>query len=226
MLLGPPGSGKGTLAQEMGKRLKVRHMSTGELFRQAIKEQTTLGKSVSRYVTSGRLVPDSVVVNVMTSHLSSGLLERGVVIDGFPRTVGQAKGLDAFLVSVRRPLNGALYLECPEPVLIDRLGGRLVCSRCGRNYHVRTMAPKRAGVCDACAGELMTRKDDQIATMRKRLRIDRVQAKPLVAYYQRKGLLYRVPGSGSSTAVFERVVRLLRTHGWVRTRGRATPVHA
>ena len=212
MLLGPPGSGKGTLARELGRRLRVRHLSTGELFRHAITQRAALGKAVSRYVTSGRLVPDALVVNVMTSHLTPGLLRRGVVMDGFPRTIGQAKGLEAHLASVRRPLTGALYLDCPQQVLVDRLGGRQVCSRCGRNYHVRNMPPAREGVCDECGGALIARKDDQVGTMTTRLRIDRVQARPLLAYYQRKQLLYRVDGTGSSAAVCARVVRLLRTH--------------
>ncbi len=193
--------------------MKIRHLSTGELFRQAITQRTALGKAVSRYVTSGRLVPDSLVVSVMTAHLTRGLLARGVVIDGFPRTVGQAKGLAAYVASAGRPLDGAIYLDCPQRVLVDRLGGRVVCSRCGRNYHVRTMRPKCSGVCDACGAALVTRKDDQVATITKRLQIDRVQAKPLLAYYQLQGLLYRVDGTGRSTAVCARVVRLLRTMG-------------
>ena len=216
VLLGPPGSGKGTLAHDLGRYLLMRHLSTGELFRQAIRQQTLLGKAVNRYVSSGRLVPDALVVKVMTSHAKPSWLARGLVMDGFPRTVGQAKGLDKFLMTRHRPLTAALYLECPQRVLIDRLGGRLVCSRCGRNYHVRNMPPKRAGRCDRCKIALSTRNDDRVDTIRKRLRIDRAEAKPLLAYYQDRGLLHRVDGTGSDVQVFRRVRTLLRAKRWLK----------
>ncbi len=192
------------------------HYSTGELFRQEIRRQSALGHAVSRYVTAGRLVPDRLVVNVMTRQLTPRLLSQGFVLDGFPRTVGQAKGLDQFLQRRRRPLDAALYLACPQPVLIQRLSGRRVCSRCGAIYHLRTMPPKRTGICDRCHGTLVVRKDDEVATVTKRLAIDRGQAKPLLAYYRQQGFLYRLNGTGTSAQVLQRVIRLFRRHGWVK----------
>lgn len=215
MLLGPPGSGKGTLAEQLGQRLAISHLSTGEMFRREIGRRTTLGKTVSRYVAEGRLVPDALVVEVMTKQLSSRTLQRGFVLDGFPRTVGQAQGLEAFLYRHRRPVDGAIALTCPPSVLISRLSGRRVCRQCGAIYHVRTMPSKRPGRCDRCGGTLSIRNDDRVATIRKRLTIDRVQARPLLAYYRRRRLLYRLDGTGSSEQVFRRAMRLFTRQGWL-----------
>lgn len=215
VLLGPPGSGKGTLAQQLGRRLGLAHLSAGELFRQEIRRRSALGKQVSRYVTSGRLVPDAIVVEVMTKRLSRRLPGQGVVLDGFPRTVAQAQGLDAFLAGRRHPLDGAIALRCPARVLIVRLGGRRICSRCGAIYHVKNLPPTRAGRCDRCGGAVSIRKDDQVTTIRKRLAIDRVQSQPLLTYYRRQRRLYRLDGSGSSEQAFRRSLRLFRQQGWL-----------
>jgi adenylate kinase len=216
VLLGPPGSGKGTLAQLLRERLSSVHLSTGELFRREIRRRSPLGRQVSRYVTQGLLVPDALVVRVMTKQLSPARLRRGIVLDGFPRTVGQAKGLDAFLEKRRWPLDAAILLVCSTGVLIRRLGGRQVCSRCGAIYHVRNMPPARRGICDRCGGTLVVRADDRVATIRKRLAVDRAQARPLVGYYRRRGLLHQLNGGGSSSAMLARALRLFRRHGWIR----------
>lgn len=197
------------------ERLALAHLSTGELFRREIRRRSPLGRQVSRYVTQGLLVPDVLVVRVMTSQLTPGRLRRGIVLDGFPRTVGQAEGLDAFLEKRRRPLDAAILLVCSTGVLIRRLGGRQVCSRCGAIYHVRNMPPTRRGLCDRCNGALVVRADDRVATIRKRLAVDRAQARPLVGYYRRRGLLHQLNGGGSSDAMFVRAKRLFRRHGWV-----------
>ena len=205
------------MAEQLGRHVGMVHYSTGELFRQEIRRHSALGHAVSRYVSAGRLVPDRLVVDVMTHQLTPQLLSKGFVLDGFPRTVGQAKGLDQFLLPRRRPLDAALYLACPQAVLIQRLSGRRVCSRCGAIYHLRTMPPKRTGICDRCHGKLVVRKDDEVATVKNRLAIDRGQAKPLLAYYRQRGLLYRLNGTGTSTQVLQRVIRLFRRQGWVQT---------
>lgn len=214
VLLGPPGSGKGTLAKVIEQRLRLRHVSTGELFRREISAKTSLGQAVSRYVTQGRLVPDALVVQVMTSRLPRRLLSRGVALDGFPRTAGQARGLDAYLQRQQLRLTAAIYLSCPTPILIARLSGRRVCGRCGANYHVRNIPPKRPGACDACGGALIIRKDDEVATIKKRLLIDQCEAKPLLAYYRRAGLLHRLNGGGSVENVFTRLAALFKTKRW------------
>ena len=216
VLLGSPGAGKGSLASLLQQRLGVRHVSTGDIFRQEIARSSALGRRVHRYVTSGRLVPDALVVAVMASRLSKAQLDRGIVLDGFPRTRGQAAGLDRVLKRRGRPLDGALYLDVPMTVLVRRLTGRRVCPRCGANYHVRTMRPQRAGRCDRCATRLIVRNDDEPRTIEKRLRIDRAASRPLLAYYRRRGVLYRMNGAGALDDVFERARRIFVRRGWLK----------
>jgi len=218
VLLGPPGSGKGTLAALFETRLKLGHLSTGELFRKEISAGSPLGARVRRFVTTGRLVPDQLVVDVMTKQLTDARLRRGIVLDGFPRTVGQAQGLDRYLRRKHRPLDAAMYLTCSLGTLVRRLGGRRVCKRCGAIYHARNMPPKRPGICDRCRGPLMIRTDDQAATIKKRLDVDRRAATPLLAYYRRQGLLYPVLGDGQSEGTYGRAIRLLRRQGWLHDR--------
>lgn len=215
VLLGPPGAGKGSLASLYHTRLGVPHLSTGEIFRHEIARHSRLGRRVQRYVANGRLVPDGLVVEVMASRLSGARAKR-FVLDGFPRTAGQAGGLDRVLARRSGPLHGAVYLASPESLLIRRLSGRLVCGSCGENYHIRRMPPKRPGRCDRCQGRLITRKDDQPATIRRRLAIDRKASRPLVAYYRRQGLLHRVNGAGHVETVYRRTLALFRRLGWVR----------
>jgi adenylate kinase len=185
------------------------------MFRQEIARNSALGRRVKRYVTSGRLVPDALVVKVMVTRLGAGTLARGFVLDGFPRTQGQAAGLDRVLQQRHRPLDGAVYLASPQALLIRRLSGRRVCGACGENYHIRTMHPTRPGRCDRCNGPLIIRKDDQPHTIKERLRIDQKAAKPLLAYYRRHGLLHRVNGAGHVNTVFSRAVKLFRRIGWL-----------
>ena len=219
VLLGPPGAGKGSLASLYQSRLGVPHVSTGEIFRQEIARGSALGRRVQRYVTAGRLVPNALVVQVMAARV--GRLRAGFVLDGFPRTRGQAAGLDRVLARRRMPLDAAVSLASPPPLLIQRLSGRLVCAQCGENYHVRRMPPRRPGRCDRCGGRLVTRKDDQPATIRKRLAIDRVAAAPLLAYYRQRGMLHRVDGTGRVDTVYERTLRLFRRRGWLGAHDRA-----
>ena len=215
MLLGPPGTGKGSLASLCKGRLHLAHLSPGQIFREEIARKSGLGRRVQRYVSSGRLVPDSLVVQVMTSRLTRRTLDRGFVLDGFPRTQGQAAGLDRVLEERHRPLEAAIYLASPQAVLIRRLAGRRVCAKCGANYHLRTMRPKQPGRCDQCRGPLVIRKDDRPATMRKRLAVDQIASKPLLAHYKHCGVLYRVNGSGYIETVYQRLLQLLRKQGWL-----------
>lgn len=215
VLLGPPGAGKGSLASLCNARLGLAHLSTGEIFRQEIARQSLLGRRVQRYVAEGRLVPDQLVVRVMATRLNGPTLRQGFVLDGFPRTRGQAAGLDRVLGRRSRPLDAAVYLTSPGPLLIRRLSGRRICSRCGANYHVRTMRPKRPGRCDRCGGPLVTRRDDQASTIRKRLAIDRRTSAPLLGYYRRRGLLHFVDGKGHINTVFARTLKLFRRRGWL-----------
>lgn len=213
--MGPPGAGKGSLASLCEQRLSLPHVSTGEIFRQEIARNSPLGRRVRRYVTSGRLVPNALVVQVMAKRLASAELATGYVLDGFPRTAGQAAGLDRVLQRRGTCLDGAVYLATPVSVLIRRLSGRRVCGRCGVNYHIRTMRPKRPGRCDRCGRRLMIRKDDQPEMILRRLAVDRTTATPLLRYYRRRGLLYRVNGAGALEAAFQRMARLFRRQGWM-----------
>jgi len=215
VFLGPPGTGKGSLAWLCEQRVGLKHISTGEMFRQEIARNTPLGRRVQRYVMNGRLVPNALVVKVMVSRLTPDILAKGFVLDGFPRTQGQAAGLDRALAKYLAPLDAAVYIDSPERLLVRRLTGRRVCSRCGANYHLRTMRPKRPGRCDHCQGRLIIRKDDEVETIKKRLAIDRKAAKPLLAYYRRRGGLARVNGTGHIETVFVRLMRLFRQRGWL-----------
>ena len=190
------------------------HLSTGEIFRQEIARNSALGRRVQRYVINGRLVPNALVVEVMAAQLRKRH-PRGFVLDGFPRTEGQAAGLNRVLKRLHQPLDTAVCLTSPRELLVRRLSGRRVCSQCGENYHIRTMRPRRPGRCDRCSGNLITRKHDQSDTIRKRLRIDRKASKPLVAYYRRHGLLHRVDGRGHIHTVFARTLKLFRRKGWL-----------
>jgi adenylate kinase len=215
VLLGPPGSGKGTLAELIKNEWQINHFSTGEIFRKEISKASALGKTVKQYVSEGRLVPDELVVKVMVKQLTASCLNSGVVLDGFPRTSGQAKGLDKYLASKKKPLDAAIYLACPVKVVVERLGGRRVCAACGAIYHVKNMPPKKSGVCDRCGKELTTRKDDQVATIKKRLSIDAAQSKPLLAYYNKKKVLFKIDASRPSEIVFKRINQLFEEKGWM-----------
>ena len=194
----------------------VAHLSPGQIFREEMARNSALGRRVKRYVTSGRLVPDALVVQVMSAHLGTRVrIRRGFILDGFPRTKGQAIGLSRVLQRRGQPLDGAVYLTSPRAVLVRRLSGRRVCARCGANYHIRTMQPQRANRCDRCQGPLVIRKDDQPRTIAKRLAVDRRAAAPLLAYYRRQGLLYQVNGAGHIERVFARAMQLFRRCGWL-----------
>lgn len=215
VFLGPPGAGKGSLAALCKQHLGLNHLSTGEIFRKEITRKTSLGGRVQSFVTNGLLVPDELVVDVMAKQLSAETLKNGFVLDGFPRTRGQAVGLDRVLQARKAPLHGVVYLKVATELLVRRLSGRRVCSACGINYNIRTMPPKRPGQCDQCQAALITRKDDQPATIRKRLAVDRKEATKLLAYYKKKGLLQAINGADSLERVFTRALALFRAEGWI-----------
>ncbi len=214
VLLGPPGAGKGSLASLTESQLGAPHISTGDIFRHEIARGSTLGKQVQRIVGSGKLVPDALVVRVMASRLTGRRLREGFVLDGFPRTRGQAEGLERVLAQRKAPLDGAVYITSPESTLIRRLSGRRVCSGCGAIYHLHTMRPKRPGRCDRCNERLSIRKDDHPVTVRRRLAVDRAEVAPLLRFYQQRKLLHYVNGAGRIERAFERLLRLYRRQGW------------
>ncbi len=194
VLLGPPGAGKGTHAQVLSKELGVAHVSTGDMLREALKKQTPLGVKAKAFMEKGALVPDEIVIALVKERLSNGDAKKGFILDGFPRTPEQATRLDENLEVLRMPLDLVLYFKTSLSVIIRRLSGRRVCSRCGKNYHIKNFKPKRDGICDACGAALVQRPDDREETIENRLKVYDKETSPLIDYYKRKNLLAEVSG--------------------------------
>lgn len=194
VLLGPPGAGKGTHARILSEEYGAAHLATGDILRRHIREQTELGKRAKKIIDRGELVSDQLVNELMARELEELGESRGVILDGYPRTVGQAEALDGFLSRRKESLTSALYFKTSVEVIIDRLSGRRACPRCGANYHIRNIPPKTEGICDRCGEKLVLRKDDQPETVRHRLEVYEKETAPLLEYYRKRGLLDEVPG--------------------------------
>lgn len=194
ILLGPPGAGKGTQSIELSKRYGVPHISTGDILRESVKAGLPLGVKAKSYMNKGELVPDDVVIGIVAERLKSPDTKKGFILDGFPRTVKQAAGLDEALKNIDSGIDMVLYFETSEKVAIERLTGRRVCKDCGFNYHVKNMPPKKTGSCDKCGAELYQRPDDNEATVLNRLKVYAEQTSPLIDYYVKKGILEKVSG--------------------------------
>jgi adenylate kinase len=199
--LGPPGAGKGTQARALAREWGVPQIATGDMLREAVAAKTPLGLEAKRYMDQGALVPDEVVVGVTAERLAAPDAARGFILDGFPRTIAQAEALARLLKDAGHVLDMVLYFDVSEPELLRRLTGRRVCRACGHTYHLTSSPPKRAGVCDACGGELYQRVDDSEATVRNRLEVYRKQTAPLLDYYRQRNLLTTVSGEGSIEAI-------------------------
>lgn len=189
IFLGPPGAGKGTQAARLAERAGVPQISTGDMFRAAVRAGTPLGLEAKRYMDAGQLVPDEVTIAIVRERLAQPDCRRGFLLDGFPRTVAQAEGLAAALDELDVALDGVLYFDVPDEVVVERLSGRRVCPDCGATYHLRFDPPRRPGTCDRCGSQLLQRPDDREETVRERLAVYRRQTEPLVDYYRRAGLL-------------------------------------
>ena len=210
VLLGAPGSGKGTQAERIAPAFGLPHISTGEILRAAVTAGTELGSTAKRYMDAGDLVPDQVVVGIIRERLAEPDAARGFMLDGFPRTLEQARELDAMLEQAGRALTLVLLIDVPEEELVQRLAGRRACRNCGRGYNVVFDPPKVDGVCDVCGGELFQRDDDNEETVRNRLEVYRAQTAPLIDYYREGGLLESVFGGGRTPdQVYGDVERLL-----------------
>lgn len=208
ILMGPPGAGKGTHATSLSQSLSLPHISTGDLFRETIRNQTPVGKKAKRYLDEGRLVPDGVVLEMVFDRLSKGDAKEGFILDGFPRTLAQAKALDQKLHVTHQIV--ALHLSVPESVLIERITGRIMCKQCGRPYHKKYDPPQKEGVCNHCGGSLYQRDDDTEEVFRKRLEVYKKETEPLLSYYRRqKGILREINGGTSKEQVFQEVLKAL-----------------
>jgi len=212
VLLGGPGSGKGTQAQKLINKLGVPQISTGDIFRAAVKEGTPMGLKAKAFMDQGELVPDDVVIGVVEERLTKPDLDKGYMLDGFPRTVGQAQALDKILASQSKGLNHVVLVDVPDEELVKRLSGRRTCrnSECGKMYHVMFNPPKKEGTCDACGSELYQRVDDSEVTIRERLSVYNSQTAPLIDYYDNKGLLRRVEGVCPIDQIFASIQKVLQ----------------
>jgi len=213
VLLGPPGAGKGTQAKRLRARYGLAHVSTGDLFREAVNDLTPLGREVQRYLAAGQLVPDEVTSAVVARRLERPDCAGGVILDGYPRTLRQADDLDGVLSERGDGLDHVIYLDVSEETAVERLSGRRSCRRCGALYHVKYMPPRVAGRCDKCGGELVQRDDDRPGTIRKRLAVYEEQTRALVERYERNGLLRRVDANPGPDAVTEAVVAAIQGAG-------------
>lgn len=211
ILLGPPGAGKGTQASMLVKEFGVPHISTGDIFRAAIKEGTELGLKAKSFMDQGQLVPDEVVIGIVRERLTQKDCQDGFILDGFPRTVPQADALQDALKNLGMVLNAVVNLEVSEEELVTRLSGRRVCKNCGATYHIKFSPAKNPGICDVCGGELYQRDDDKEETIRKRLEVYSNQTSPLIEYYQGTGLLKTIKGDGKEIEeIFKAVVVVLK----------------
>lgn len=194
IMLGAPGAGKGTIAAQMEERFGISHVSSGDIFRENIKNETELGKVAKDYIQKGQLVPDDITINMMLDTLKSDKCKDGFILDGFPRTLVQAEGLDKALEENGKKLELVILVDASNDQIVERLSGRRVCGKCGATYHIVNMPPKQEGVCDKCGGEVAQRKDDTKEVILDRLKTYDEQTKPLIDYYKSKGILKIVPG--------------------------------
>lgn len=210
ILMGPPGAGKGTQAAQVAQGLGVIHLATGDLFRGAMANGTPLGKKAETYVKRGEYVPDEMTLGLVRERLEQSDAAAGAILDGFPRTLPQADGLDAILAERSAEIDRVVYLEVPEAALMARLTGRWTCRQCQAVFHELFNAPKQAGICDRCGGELYQRPDDTPEVVRRRLQVYNDQTAPLIARYEAAGLVVRVDGEQSPSVVTESVIQVLR----------------
>lgn len=207
VLLGPPGSGKGTHGKRLAEALGAPLISTGDILREAITQQSRLGQAAQADVKAGRLVTDETVLGLVETRLGLDDAKGGFILDGFPRTTAQADGLKQLLAG--RKIDRVVNLVVPTEVVVRRLQERWLCSNCGAIYNMKTVPPKAAGVCDRCGGALKQRADDQPATVRTRLEVYEKETAPLVAYYQREGVLKNIDASGSAGEVYAAIERVI-----------------
>lgn len=210
LLMGPPGAGKGTQAEKLIREYGIPQISTGDMFRAAVKSGTALGKEAKSYMDKGALVPDSVTVGIVKERLAQDDCKKGWILDGFPRTTAQASALDAILHDLGIQLTAVLDFNVNRDDLVKRVSGRLVCRQCGASFHKEFHPPKQEGVCDNCGGELYQRADDNEVTVRERLAVYDTSTKPLIDYYKVSGRYYEINGDQSMDKVFADVQAALK----------------
>ena len=212
ILMGLPGAGKGTQASEIVKKFPIPHISTGDMFRKAIKDETDLGKEAKSYMDRGELVPDEVTVGIVKERISEDDAKKGFLLDGFPRTIDQAESLSQIMSELDREIDAVINIEVPEEELMNRLTGRRICEKCGTTYHLVFNPPKVDGICDIDGGKLYQREDDNPETVSNRLSVNVKQSKPILEYYNNKGVLKNIDGSKDIDEVTNDVIEIGRAH--------------
>ena len=204
ILLGPPGCGKGTQAKSIMEKYEIPQISTGDILRAAVREKTPLGIKAKGVMDKGDLVPDGLVLQIVEERLKEADCNKGFILDGFPRTVGQAEALDKSGV----PIDGAINIEVPDDEIMKRLAGRRTCRNCSAMYHIVFDPPKKEGVCDRCQGELYQRDDDKEETIKNRLDVYKEQTEPLIQWYSSKNKLHTIKGTGTIEEIFSSIVEV------------------
>lgn len=211
ILLGAPGSGKGTIAEKIRDACRLSHVATGDMLRLAVKNGTEIGKKAESFMKKGELVPDELIIKIVEERFDKGNKDEKFLFDGFPRTVAQAELLEKSLRARKGLIARVFFLDTPRQVLIDRLSGRRVCRKCGQSYHIRNIPPKKAGICDIRGGELYQRADDTEATIINRLEVYAKQTESLISLYEKKGLLVKVDSNRNADNVAGEMSRMIRS---------------
>jgi len=213
ILLGPPGAGKGTQAKVLAQNLGLSHISTGDILRQNVSQNTALGKQARDFMNRGALVPDELVTEMLSQRINQIDTQKGFILDGYPRNIKQAQDLDEILKQRNATIDLVVYLDTSEPVIIQRLSGRLVCSNCGANFHSKNMPPKINMTCDNCGGKLYQRNDDNPETIKKRLQVYLEESSPVIQYYHQKDRLHRLSADGDAQIVLDKIIALVKKRG-------------
>lgn len=203
--MGPPGAGKGTQAALIKEAFQIPHISTGDMFREAMRNETKVGLEAKKYIDNGMLVPDSVTNALVKERLSQADCKKGFLLDGFPRNISQAEALDNILSELNIKLDAVINIEVEFSILVDRVVGRRICPKCGAGYHIKNLKPKKDGICDVCGSELIQRKDDNEETIKTRLNVYSEQTKPLLAYYDKQGLVKTFNGDDDVNVIFANI---------------------
>ncbi|MCR5357163.1 MAG: adenylate kinase [Lachnospiraceae bacterium] len=209
IMLGAPGAGKGTQAKMLAEKYGIPHVSTGDIFRANIKEQTELGMEAKKYMDQGLLVPDELTVKILLDRVAKDDCKNGYVLDGFPRTIPQAEVLDKAVAELGESIDYAINVDVKDENIIRRMSGRRACLKCGATYHIEHIPPKQEGICDKCGSELVLRDDDKPETVEKRLKVYHEQTQPLIDFYSKKGILKEVDGAQDMKDVFNAIVAIL-----------------
>jgi adenylate kinase len=212
ILLGPPGAGKGTQAKRLAEKLNLPHISTGDILRKNVSEQTLLGKEAKDYMNKGLLVPDELVASMLKARFNNPDTKKGFILDGYPRNINQANTLEDILNEINAGIDLVIYLDTIDAVIIHRLSGRVVGCWCGANFHTINMPPGTNGVCDKCGSKLFQRTDDSQDTVKKRIEVYKKESSSLIKYYEEKEKLFRLSADEDAQVVLDKIIQLVKMH--------------